>query len=356
MLEAAVIGEYRSVVVKNKFRAGDLVVYIPEGALVPQDVLETLNLWDAEKGRGRLDGSGGNRVKARVIRGLLSQGLVLSVDHRTNTIDLGNRVVHVFEGMNAADILNIQKHVPPIPESMSGDVCVPGISFPRFDIENYRRYPDALVVGEEVVVTEKLHGTCFMFGVVPGLNHEDLYCGDIVVASKGLMNTDLSFKTVYPQNAQNIYVNAMRTILNPLGMERLREIAGAEPLFVLGEIYGPGVQDFSYGMSVKQYSGFAAFRGHRGKGAWVDSDELDDILTNLGQKRTPVLYKGPWVPDKVLPLATGMTTMGGGKHIREGIVIVPAHERRDPRFGRVALKEINAAYLTRKNKDATEYS
>ncbi len=41
-------------------------------------------------------------------------------------------------------------------------------------------------------------------------------------------------------------------------------------------------------------------------------------------------------------------------HIREGIVMVPAVERRDARIGRVCLKSVSADYLTRKG--GTEFN
>jgi tRNA-binding EMAP/Myf-like protein len=69
-LELAVVGNYRVIVGKNAFRPGDLVAYIPEGALLPDRLIEELGI------RGYLAGSQHNRVKAAKLRGVLSQGLV----------------------------------------------------------------------------------------------------------------------------------------------------------------------------------------------------------------------------------------------------------------------------------------
>ena len=57
-IELAVIGEFRSVVVKGRFKTGDLVAYIPEASLVPGALLNEMNLV------GKLAGSQKNRVKA----------------------------------------------------------------------------------------------------------------------------------------------------------------------------------------------------------------------------------------------------------------------------------------------------
>jgi len=45
-------------------------------------------------------------------------------------------------------------------------------------------------------------------------------------------------------------------------------------------------------------------------------------------------------------LKEGRTTFGDA-HLREGIVIRPAEERRDPEIGRVILKHVGDGYLLR---------
>ena len=55
-----------------RYKAGDLVVYIPENALLPQWMMVNLGLWDEEKLKGKLAGSDGNRCKAIRLRGIYS--------------------------------------------------------------------------------------------------------------------------------------------------------------------------------------------------------------------------------------------------------------------------------------------
>ena len=73
-IESAVVGDYRSVVRKGQFHAGDLAVYIPEASIVPLPLLQSMGL------EGRLAGKDKNRVKATKIRGVISQGIVLGLD------------------------------------------------------------------------------------------------------------------------------------------------------------------------------------------------------------------------------------------------------------------------------------
>src|SRR5574343_1336201 len=107
-----------------------------------------------------------------------------------------NSEIEVVEGQDVKDMLEIIKYEPEIPTSMAGEVCNIGSENTiNYDIENLKKYPDVLVEGEEVVVTEKLHGTFCMIGYVPGLNHpEIMYEGDVFVASKGLGAKGLVFK------------------------------------------------------------------------------------------------------------------------------------------------------------------
>ena len=62
-LEIAQVGGYLSVVRKGEFVSGDLAVYIPEAALLPDQLLKEIGLWDEEKGKGRLAGGEGRRIQ-----------------------------------------------------------------------------------------------------------------------------------------------------------------------------------------------------------------------------------------------------------------------------------------------------
>ena len=77
-IELAKVGDYRSIVRKGDFKTGDLGVYIPEAAIVPDWLISELGL------EGKLAGKDKNRVKAIKLRGILSQGLIYPVQ-----LDLG---------------------------------------------------------------------------------------------------------------------------------------------------------------------------------------------------------------------------------------------------------------------------
>lgn len=335
-LELARVGDYQSIVLKDQFETGALAAYIPEAALVPEEILEELGL------KGRLAGSQANRVKAIRLRGVLSQGIVYPAKE-------GWR-----EGDDVTDILGITKYEPPVPTSMNGEVY--GAGYERclkYDIENFKRYPDVLLHDEEVVFTEKLHGTWCQLGVLPeSLASEH---GRLVVTSKGLGSKGLAFIPDAEENAHNLYLRVARAL------EIEQRIGEREdPIFVLGEVFGSGVQDLSYGASAGQddtlgFRVFDVYQGSPGQGRYLNDDELETFCKAHELERVPVLYRGPFSREKMHEWTDGEESVSGeGLHIREGIVIRPVIERRDDRIGRVQLKSVSEHYLLRKG--GTEYN
>lgn len=162
---------------ESRYKPGDLVVYIPENALLPQWMLVKLGLWSEERQQGMLAGKNGNRCKAIRLRGIYSEGILYPIKMNVPFVDMDTNVRHfedmleyytdegkrlawvpVHEGENVADLLGVTKYEPPIPQHMSGEVFGAGDIFYHYDIESIHKYPNVLQEGEEVKITEKLHG------------------------------------------------------------------------------------------------------------------------------------------------------------------------------------------------------
>ena len=154
-LELAAIGGFRCVVGKGSFVDGDLAAYIPEAAVCPDWLIAELGL------EGKLAGSKKNRVKAVKLRGSLSQGLVYPVS------DGMIRGRQVAAGDDVTELLELVKYEPPIPISMQGEVRAAHGATLKFDIEDFKKYPEEFRDGEPVVITEKLHGTWCCLGWHP---------------------------------------------------------------------------------------------------------------------------------------------------------------------------------------------
>ncbi len=328
-IELAVIGDYRSVVPKGQYAEGQMVAYIPEAAIVPDNIIEELGL------TGKLAGTKKNRVKAVKFKGVLSQGLVYAKIPENTVI-----------GDDLAEYFGIVKYEPPVPLSMTGQLSnIYGCSL-KYDIENFKRYPDILIDGEDVTMEEKIHGTFCGVGVIPGKSFKDGFNGDGIVYSKGLGEKGLGFKDV-PENDSNVYVRTARLLSLH---DRLREAFPGQVVHVLGEVYGNKIQDLSYGRKDVGFSVFDIFVEDR----FLDYDEKIEAAARLGLDVVPFLYRGPFSKAVMLEHTNGMTVLGDGANIREGVVIKPVRERRCNEIGRVILKSVSEAYLLR--RDATEYS
>lgn len=365
LLELAGVGDYRSVVAKGSHRTGDLGAYIPEGAVLPAAVIERLGL------TGKLAGPAQDRVKAVRLRQELSQGIVFPLERAGAgwaLRDPANGALHpVRDGDDVTALLGITKYVPDIPECLLGEVYHLGSELTvSFDIENIKMYPQVFHDGEPVVITEKLHGTFAMFGYLPPAFVErfgghpenarrDGVPGEGFVSSKGLGDQGLVFKH-NDRNAGNVYVRAF-TELGILGRMAQAFAHEEQPVLLLGEIFGAGVQDLHYGQTGAAIAlrGFDVLRGSSGDHRALDDAALDLELARLGLERVPVLARGPFSKALVEQWTSGKETVSGrATHLREGVVVKPVTERRDPSIGRVLLKSVSAEYLLRKGR-ATEY-
>ena len=329
-LELAAIGGFRSVVGKGSYVDGDLAAYIPEGAVCPAWLIEELGL------EGKLAGSKRNRVKAVKLRGVLSQGLVYPA--RDGLI----RGQPVAEGDDVTALLELVKYEPPVPIAMQGEVVPASGATLHYDIENFKKYPHEFQDGEPVSITEKLHGSWCCLGWHP--EH------GAVVTSKGMSDKGLRL-LINDANANNLYVRAWKRQQAAFEQAQARLAAEGQPFYVLGEVYGRGVQDLHYDEPNPAFAVFDVHIGARGQGRYLSAAELREKLGDLFTL-VPLLYEGPFSEAVLLEHTDGATALGG-KHVREGVVVRPAAERDSIEFGRVILKNVSGDYLTRKG--GTEY-
>jgi RNA ligase (TIGR02306 family) len=359
-IELAVIGDYRSVVRKNQFNRGDLVVYIPEGAIVPQWIITKLGF--------KLAGPDGNRVKAMKLRGVLSQGITYPVKTETANVTVGTKgavdmtlqfagielengdIEPVLEGDDVTTGLGITKWNPPIPVHMAGEVFNAFGYTLSYDIENIKKFPDIFKDDNQVFITEKLHGTWTCFGFHPDIPHP-------IVTSKGLSAQGLAFK-FNTANENNLYIRSFVGTADEFGntaIDRLQKLLPG-PFYILGETYGKGVQDLTYGLDKPHFRAFDIYLGKPGEGCYISGHEFKILCHTANIETVPVLYHGPYSKEQLLELTNGNDNING-THMREGIVVRPYDEERyDYCLGRVILKSVSEAYLLRKNLNATEYN
>ncbi len=374
-LDLVDIKGFTCVTMRDRFIGGDLAIYVPEAAVVPDELLRpgfwktceacagvgtdlvasTMSLssgtaaFDGPKcpdckgrgGTGMLAGSKGNRVKAVRLRGELSQGILFSrADIEPHfpgaTDEFGEDCWTV--GHDFGKALNITKYEPPIPRQLAGEVYAADGITGYTEIENVKNFPDVLVDGEEVVMVEKLHGSC----LVAHFDGERVH-----VTSKGLGSKGLALEDARDAqgNRTNFYWRCLEAVGGEAALRALSVEAGGASVTLYGEALP--CQDLKYGVDPNKPT-MRAF-DLKINGQYVDFDHMVEDLRHHKVPMAPALYRGPYSQEVLEQRTSGKTVAGDKQHIREGVVVRPTRERRDDRLGRVILKSISPDYLTRKN-------
>lgn len=375
-IEICLVGDYQSIVKKGQHKTGDLVAYIPEQAIVPQWLLEHMGFWDETALRGKLNGGAGNRVRAMKLRGVVSQGLVLAFegqdapqqlkDWKLEQLFPDSACEHVktfkqFEGADVAEALGIIKYEPALPSHMVGKALGVDLGATHgYDFDNLKKYPKMFSDGEEVAITEKIHGTLLQVCVLPASQaNERYYKGRVAMSSKGLGARG----TILDHNdTTNLYAQVcakhdlLEKVLAHLGASA--DEAG-KPAFLFGEVFGltaggAGVQDLTYDRESLAFNAFDICVGNRGNQKFLPFDAFVTVCDFMGVKTVPVLYWGPYSKEVVREYTDGKTTLGGA-HIREGVVVKATREVAGPGCHRKIAKSVSDAYLLRKG-DTTEFN
>ena len=363
-----------------RYKAGDFVVYIPSASVLPERLLKEMDFWNEETGKGTLAGTNGDRVKPLKLRGIFSEGVlypvgnwymsegeegnyadytpypdgVLDVEHN---LDVKYNIAEVYAGDDVAEHLGITKWEPPIPVAMQGQVANLTGSTIRYDFDRWESVPDIFDVGEHVVATEKLHGTCTSIRFIPGLNHPEMFGsqGEIIIYSKGLGASGLAFKNV-SENVNNLYVRQLNKLLNAGFESKIRQLSDLNSgvaVTVMGETFGSSVQDLGYGLREPEFRVFDIALGD----AWIDPVSMPARAEKLGLTPVPVLYDGAFDVAAIEQVRDGTSTLGGA-HVREGVVVRAVNTIYHPTHGRRIAKFISPNYLLRKVKggEATEFN
>lgn len=304
-------GGYPCIIKKDSFKEGDLAVYIPVEVTLPDR--PEFSFLSANERR---------RLKAKKLRGFFSMGLVIPVPAD----------VPAVEGTDVAELMGITKFEPyTAPPRVLGGDCEPdptGFTFHRYtDIEPLRRNGRVLQDGEDVILTEKCHGSNYR-AVHDG---ERLWVGSRQQIKK--RPEDLKDGAVWWRIAREYDLET--------------KLAKFPFLTFFGEVFGPGIQDLTYGQNKPTLRIFDVQDVRTGE--YVDHDTMVKIVNEAGLELVPHLYRGPWDPANLLDLCEGKTTLGS-VHCREGFVVKPVKERWDHRVGRVILKMVGESYHTRKEK------
>lgn len=380
-IEQASVGGFRVVTMKGRFQNGDLAIYVPEQAVVPDEILQQGGFWKAcepcegsgiefilgenndrlendcsdckgRGGKGILAGSKGNRVKPIKLRGIVSEGILLGLDTLNGMCEdcpddepCKHRDYWATEGVDVGEILGIEKYVVPIPTQLAGKVYpLAGTIKANSSPDNIKSKESLLIDGEPVVISEKVHGSATQIGIKDG---------SYFVTSKGMGAKGLVLED--EKDEQGRSVNFYHRAANSFGGEEvLRALAARYPgqdVYVYGEAYP--CQNLKYAAEGGEAK-LAVFDIRVGE-EFLTHDEFVKLAEQYDLPTVPVLYEGPYSREVVREHTDGREQLSGREaHIREGVVVKSSVGRVDDRHGRVILKSISEKYLGLKG--LTEYN
>ena len=316
-LELVRVGGWQCVVKKGEYQEGDKVVYFPPDTLISEK-------WTARLGVTNYcsERSGLRRINRAKLRGEPSFGLVVRPEHDFWEVD-----------RDVTDFYGAKKYEPPVKFSM-GDAGPEDPFVPRYtDIENLRGYTRVLTPGEEVVLTEKIHGTSVRVAII----EEEKRAGSRKHMRKPPEDYSTSFYW-YPWSRPEIV-----RMMEALGKEHKQVV-------VYGETFGK-VQNLKY--NVPNGIDFRVFDMII-EGEWVNYDDCVAYCEEYGVRMVPLIARIPYDLDKIAEFSEGTTRVNGADHMREGVVVKPVVERRDLKVGRVILKYVSDTYLMSKHGDKND--
>lgn len=292
---------YQVVTAKGDFQAGDIAFYFPIDSVILDEYLDQFGIRPYYS----------KKLRAAKLRGIFSEGLLIPVGNNF-TGKLGDDYTAHF---------GVTKYEYPIPTNMSGDIEAPIGQYKFPSPENLKRYQHILQEGEEVVITEKIHGSNFTV---------------LVDADGTHIGSHNYFWKNNETNKNLVYIRAYNenTVLHKIPINTQ----------VFGEIYG--IQDIKYGLEKGklEIALFAVKRNNQFLNYW----EFGEFCQEFNLPRVPVLYTGSYSWEVVSQFNNADSVLSKNC-LMEGVIVQPLVERIDPEIGRVVLKLISDRYLLRKN-------
>ena len=341
-LELCDVLGYQMCIPKGRYKGGELAVYFPADTLIPAEWADKFGVRKFLKGKDQ------DRVGRVKLRGEPSFGLVADMPGCANW----------EEGKNVAWHYQCKKYEPPVKVGCGDAAAYDEKIDPYFekftDVQNGRIFTDIFVEGEEVIFTEKIHGSNLRCGLING---------EFVAGSMEVRRKIPTYKTEDGRDAphsldsdemkRSTYwfpwsLTGVNSLMEEFNSECNTEEENKRAVVLYGEVYGGNIQSLDYGIPKGKGLGFRAF-GLRVNGKFLDWDKFAEICQKHGVEMVPVLWRGPYSMAKAKELADGKSEMAG--HMREGTVCYPIMERENPKIGRVILKFVGIEYSLSKHQD-----
>jgi RNA ligase (TIGR02306 family) len=356
-LDIATVFGFNVVVRKGSYNVDDATILVPIDSVLPKYLEDFIF---PEGSKVKLSNS---RVKQIRIRQFPSQGLLMSPFEVNKCLMLNDKDAIDFKfDVNYMEALEIKKFEPP-------EITVRGTRsnlkpIKKVDnnpylinyngIDNFKWYPDLFEEGEEVYITEKLHGTSCKFGYLP---KDKFTTWEKIKKFFGFSVSD--YEWCYASN--NVQLQNKKEYKGFYGddiyAKAIKEANGDKNIWdgivCYGEIIGEGIQKFyDYGLKGKHKLVLFDIMtvSKDGTHRYLNPDEFIDFCDNRGFERVPELYRGPFNKELAKSLTLGDSVYCPTQKVREGVVIKPIVEKTCV-IGRKKLKLISEAYLDRNSTD-----
>ena len=317
---------YEVVIGKGSLVVGSLAAYLSVDCSVPINHPSGVFKFLGE----RLDGKFKEtyRLRAARLRGMFSQGLL--VDTPVGAV-FGDSVAAAY------GVTYYERPVPGCPTQPGAPRVRARDVVPQYEINSLKKVPRLFEEGEQVLVTEKIHGCNMRFGWLPrtflGLRIGWKFFVGSHRAVKGGGTAGYYEGDVWSDSAT--------------AMALARKTKKFPGYMFYGELFGhtftgQRLQDLTYGRAPAAGPGLVCFDVWRTKGkAWLAQDEREDMLNAVGLAEVPVLFCGSYAAAKIATMAEGVSTIDG-KTVREGVVVEAVDGARKK------AKFVSQGYLLRK--------
>lgn len=299
-IEVAAIEGWKVVVRKGEYKVNDLVIYLEIDSFVPNNIAPFLTKPD--RFPSEYQGIKGERLKTVVLRGQVSQGLVLPLDDTIMELFEKDGGVY-YEGDDVSHVLGIVKWEPPVDVSLAGQVKG---SFPSFirrtSQERCQNLKDEIEAAfysrEKFEITEKLDGTSFTAFIKDG--------------EFGVCSRNLQLK----EDDSNTLWKVAREVNLEVGLKFINK-----NLAIQAELVGPKIQGNPYNLKDHKIFVFDIF--DIDNYTYLPASQRYEYVRYLCLSRVPVLEESLDVTtlqiDDLLLMAEGKSRLNTETE-REGLV------------------------------------
>lgn len=347
---ATVLGDYPVIVKRDEYKVGDIAGYIPIDSIVPdterfyflcpkayEKYEENGEVKQRQLGPKYTLGSVPEKyriIKAKKIRGTYSQGMLVPMPVSP---EWPREQYQELIGASIVDAIGLKKWEEPEEENLPGlkktrgtnaEKAPQGWAMPHYDIDGIRKYLVCLQDGEQIVLTEKIHGSN------GGFSHD----------GERLWVKSRNFYKKQDEDDMWWDIATRYDLAN-----KLAQVPGK---VFYGEVYGQ-VKGFRYDTVIAEGRLMTKIRffdvWDTKTMRYLDYQDRVNLLNELGLDAVPELYRGPWLgKDQMYPYAEGMSTLNP-KHVREGWVLNTLVERYEPRLdSRMQVKLVGEGYNLQK--------